>query len=74
MSKNLFGMVHVRLCLTCRHVVGCCNSSPNKHGTKRFLEKGHPIIKSYEPEEDWKWCYVDDIFWSDLTEEDSSLK
>jgi hypothetical protein len=55
------GRVHLRLCLTCGHV-GCCNSSPNKHGTKDFLEKGYPIIKSYEPGEYWKWCYVDDIF------------
>jgi ubiquitin-hydrolase Zn-finger-containing protein len=39
-----------------------CNSSPNKHGTKHFLETGHPIIRSYEPVEDWKWCYADDIF------------
>ena len=54
--------VHLRLCLTtCGHV-GFCNSSPNKHGTKHFLETGHPIIKSYEPAEDCKWCYVDDIF------------
>lgn len=53
--------VHLRLCLTCGHV-GCCNSSVHKHGTKHFLETGHPIIKSYEPGEDWKWCYVDDIF------------
>jgi uncharacterized UBP type Zn finger protein len=55
------GWVHLRLCLTCGHV-GCCNPSANKHGTKHFLETGHPIIKSYEPGEDWKWCYADDIF------------
>jgi uncharacterized UBP type Zn finger protein len=53
--------VHLRLCLTCGHV-GCCNSSPNKHGTKHFVETGHPIIRSYEPGEDWKWCFIDDIF------------
>jgi len=52
--------VHLRL-LSCGHV-GCCDSSVNKHGTKHFQETGHPIIKSYEPGEDWKWCYEDKIF------------
>ena len=51
--------VQLRLCLTCGHV-GCCDSSPNKHGTKHFKETGHPVIKSYEPGEDWKWCFVDE--------------
>ena len=46
------------------HVVmlGCCDSSPNKHGTKHFKSTSHPVIKSYEPGENWKWCYVDEIF------------
>jgi hypothetical protein len=21
----------------------------------------HPIIRSYEPGEDWYWCYVDEV-------------
>ena len=53
--------VHLRLCLSCGHV-GFCDSSVNKHGTKHVQETGHPIIKSYEPGEDWKWCYEDKIF------------
>jgi uncharacterized UBP type Zn finger protein len=53
--------VHLRLCLSCGHV-GCCDSSLNKHGTKHFKSTGHPIIKSFEPDEDWKWCYVDERF------------
>ncbi len=52
--------VNLRLCLTCGHV-GCCDSSPNKHGTKHFKETGHPVIKSYEPGENWKWCYIDQV-------------
>jgi uncharacterized UBP type Zn finger protein len=52
--------VHLRLCLTCGHV-GCCDSSPNKHATKHFHHIKHPIIKSYEPGENWKWCYVDEL-------------
>jgi uncharacterized UBP type Zn finger protein len=52
--------VHLRLCLTCGHV-GCCDSSPNKHATKHFHKTHHPIIQSFEPGEDWRWCYVDQI-------------
>jgi uncharacterized UBP type Zn finger protein len=52
--------VHLRLCLTCGHV-GCCDSSKNKHATKHFHTTHHPIIKSLEPGEDWKWCYVDEV-------------
>lgn len=54
--------VHLRLCLTCGHV-GCCDASPNKHATKHFTETGHPVIASLQPGENWKWCYIDKIFW-----------
>ena len=53
--------VHLRLCLTGGHV-GCCDSSVNKHGTKHFESTGHLLIRSYEPGEKWKWCYVDQVF------------
>lgn len=53
--------VHLRMCLICGHV-GCCNQSKNKHATKHFMKTGHPIVKSHEPGEEWKWCYVDEIF------------
>jgi len=53
--------VHLRECLTCGHV-GCCDSSKNKHATKHFRASGHPIMKSFEPGEDWSWCYIDNTF------------
>lgn len=53
--------VHLRLCLICGHV-GCCDNSPNKHATKHFHRTEHPVIRSFEPGEDWGWCYVDQIF------------
>jgi uncharacterized UBP type Zn finger protein len=53
--------VHLRLCLTCGHV-GCCDSSRNKHGSKHFKITNHPLIKSYEPGESWKWCFLDETF------------
>jgi uncharacterized UBP type Zn finger protein len=51
--------VHLRLCLTCGHV-GCCDNSPNKHATKHFHHTRHPVIRSYEPEETWAYCYPDE--------------
>lgn len=52
--------VHLRLCMSCGHV-GCCDNSIGKHATAHFHGQGHPIIRSYEPGEDWWWCYVDDL-------------
>ena len=53
--------VHLRRCLMCGHV-GCCDSSVHKHATKHFNKTEHSIIQSFEPGEDWKWCYVDKIY------------
>ena len=57
--------VHLRLCETCGHV-GCCDSSPNKHASKHFATVGHPIVKSFEPGEEWAYCYVDEAFYQKL--------
>jgi hypothetical protein len=52
--------VHLRLCLSCGHV-GCCDSSPGKHATAHFKTSRHPIIRSFQPGEDWAWCYIDEL-------------
>jgi len=52
--------VHLRLCLSCGHV-GCCDNSIGKHATAHFHATEHPVIKSFEPGEGWKWCYVDSM-------------
>jgi uncharacterized UBP type Zn finger protein len=53
--------VHLRLCLACGHV-GCCDSSPKRHATKHFHATDHPLIRSFQPGEDWGWCYIDQLF------------
>jgi uncharacterized UBP type Zn finger protein len=53
--------VHLRLCLICGQV-GCCDSSPNRHATAHWHKTQHPIIRSFEPGEDWWWCYPDELF------------
>ena len=52
--------VHLRQCLSCGHV-GCCDSSKNRHATAHFRGTHHPLIKSFQPGEDWGWCYVDEV-------------
>ena len=52
--------IHLRLCLACGHV-GCCDSSPNRHATKHFKAMGHPLVRSFEPGENWIWCFVDQV-------------
>ena len=53
--------VHLRLCLECGHV-GCCDDSKNKHATKHNRSTSHPVIRSFEPGEGWRYCYPDDLF------------
>ena len=52
--------VHLRECLTCGHV-GCCDQSPNQHATAHYHGEHHPLIQSFEPGEDWIWCYLDEV-------------
>ena len=46
--------------MSCGHV-GCCDNSPNRHATAHFRASDHPIIQSYEPGEDWWFCYLDEL-------------
>lgn len=52
--------VHLRMCLTCSHVA-CCDSSAGNHATRHYQATGHPVMRSVEPGEKWRWCYVDEI-------------
>jgi MFS family permease len=49
----------LRMCQTCGHV-GCCDSSPGRHAAAHHAETGHPLVRSFEPGEDWYWCYPDE--------------
>lgn len=51
--------VHLRLCMQCGEV-GCCDSSPGAHASAHFHETGHPVMRSFEIGEGWRWCFVDD--------------
>ena len=52
--------VELRMCLDCGHIA-CCDSSVGKHATQHFRTTGHPVMRSIEPGEHWRWCYVDQL-------------
>jgi uncharacterized UBP type Zn finger protein len=52
--------VHLRMCVSCGHI-GCCDSSPGKHATAHYNATEHPLVRSYEPGEEWFWCYADEV-------------
>jgi hypothetical protein len=53
--------VHLRRCTQCGHI-GCCDDSPAKHATTHSQQTAHPIIRSFEPGEDWFWNYETSSF------------
>ncbi len=48
--------VHLRRCAACGHI-GCCDTSPGQHATAHHGATGHPVIRSFEPGEDWFFDY-----------------
>ena len=49
--------VHLRRCAQCGHI-GCCDTSPSQHATHHYEATGHPVIRSFEPGEDWFWDFA----------------
>jgi hypothetical protein len=47
---------HLRRCAQCGHV-GCCDSSPNRHARAHAAAAGHPVVRTFEPGEDWFWDF-----------------
>ena len=52
--------VHLRMCRSCGHV-GCCDDSPRRHARAHAADGTHPIVSSFEPGEDWWWCFTDEV-------------
>jgi CPA1 family monovalent cation:H+ antiporter len=50
--------VHLRMCLACGEV-GCCDSSVGRHASAHYEATHHPVMRSVEPGEAWRWCYTD---------------
>jgi hypothetical protein len=54
---------HLRRCAQCGQV-SCCDSSPSQHASKHAASSGHPLIRSFEPGEDWFWNYATEKFYN----------
>ncbi len=52
--------VHLRMCVTCGHI-GCCDSSPQRHASVHHEHTDHPVMRSAEAGEEWRWCFVDEM-------------
>jgi uncharacterized UBP type Zn finger protein len=52
--------VHLRMCQSCGHV-GCCDDSVNRHATSHHRQTSHPLIRTFEPGEEWFYCYPDNV-------------
>jgi uncharacterized UBP type Zn finger protein len=50
---------HLRMCLSCGHVA-CCDSSPHRHATAHAQASQHAVMRSFEPGESWRWCFLDE--------------
>jgi hypothetical protein len=59
LAQGFTDWVHLRQCCACGHV-GCCDSSPRRHATVHFGASSHPVMRSLEPGESWRWCFVDE--------------
>lgn len=58
MAQGVSTWVALRMCTRCGHV-GCCDSSAG-HATQHFVDTEHPVMRSAEAGELWRWCYVDE--------------
>ena len=52
---------HLRRCAHCGHI-GCCDTSPSQHARHHALEVNHPIVRSFEPDEDWFYDFSSDQY------------
>jgi hypothetical protein len=50
---------HLRRCARCGHI-GCCDSSPSQHARAHAVGTGHPIVQSFEPDEEWFYDFSTD--------------
>jgi ubiquitin-hydrolase Zn-finger-containing protein len=52
---------HLRRCVNCGHI-GCCDQSPSQHASRHAATELHPLLTSFEPDEDWFYDYGSDQY------------
>jgi hypothetical protein len=55
--------VNLRICQSCGRV-GCCDSSPRQHATGHAESADHPVVRSFEPGEEWFYCYPERVLFA----------
>jgi Na+/H+ antiporter len=58
--RDGYSWVHLRLCMQCGKVA-CCDSSPMRHATAHWHESSHPVMRSFETGEAWRWCFSHEL-------------
>jgi hypothetical protein len=53
--------LHLRRCAQRGHI-GCCDNSPSRHASAHARSTGHPVIRTFEPDEDWFYDYPSSTF------------
>jgi hypothetical protein len=48
--------LHLRRRATCGHI-GCCDHSPSAHAVNHVSATGHPVITTFETDENWFFDY-----------------
>ncbi|MEO5884308.1 MAG: UBP-type zinc finger domain-containing protein, partial [Candidatus Limnocylindrales bacterium] len=48
--------LQLRRCARCGSI-GCCDSSPSQHASAHARTQGHPLVRTFEPGDDWFWDY-----------------
>ena len=52
--------VHLRLCMTAVTSAAATRRRARTR-TSTSHETGHPVMRSFEPGEAWRWCFVDEV-------------
>jgi hypothetical protein len=37
------------------------DKSKNKHSSRHFYTTEQPLVRSFQSDEDWIWCFVDEV-------------
>jgi hypothetical protein len=45
----------------CTHLDQINDVEPSAAGCEDFHTSEHPLVQSFQPYEDWIWCYVDEV-------------
>ena len=65
---SVFESVRPRLFGIAYRMLGSASEAEDivKHATTHFQSTNHPLIKSFEPDEEWGWCFIDELLFESV--------